>query len=205
MAGFAYDPTHPAIVHLSMADPVLAEVIGRIGPLDRPRDDDPFTSLVFAIVGQQLSMKAADTICKRVEALLGEVTPQAILSLGGDALRPAGLSGAKARYLVDLATWCASGELDPYNLDSLTDDEVLASVMRVKGVGRWTAEMFLIFALGREDVFSMGDGGLRRAIGLLYDVSPTDDDAVHELSLRWEPHRSVASLYLWQTLASNQS
>lgn len=198
-----YDFDTPAVRHLIDCDPILSEVILSVGPVSLTQDSDPFKSLVFAIIGQQLSMKAADTISGRVEALLGEVSPECILSTSNDLLRGSGLSGSKVEYLFDLSRRCVTGDLDLASMSYSGDEEVVQSLTQVKGIGCWTAEMFLIFALGREDVFSWGDGGLHRALRVLYGDMVDDSEGAAEQVGLWRPYRSIASLYLWKTLESN--
>lgn len=202
MRRFEYDAAHPAFRYLSGIDPVLGRAISDVGAVSRPLDGEPFESLAKSIMGQQLSLKAADTIISRVEAHLGTLDADAVLAVDPDALRAAGLSRAKVAYLRDLSMRCRSGELDLSRLHALSDDEVVEQVTRVKGVGPWTADMFLIFALGREDVFSMGDGGLRRAAVLLYGDRAADDDVMRSIAQLWSPHRTAACFVLWELLGN---
>lgn len=178
----------------------MAELIDELVELPWYHDADAFQSLATSIVGQQLSTAAANTIQKRVEALIGEWTPEAILAHSHDELRATGLSNAKVRYLIDLSENMASGALDLDALQELDDEEVIAALRRVKGIGRWTAEMFLIFWLDRPDVFSMGDAGLRSAIAQRWGVDPRDDAAIRAISEHWAPYRSLASRMLWRSL-----
>jgi DNA-3-methyladenine glycosylase II len=182
------------------ADPVMARLTAAVGDVSVGVEPDRFSALARAITGQQLSTAAAATIWKRFAAL-GPVEPSAILSLDEAALRGVGLSGAKVRYVRDLAEHVESGRLDLAALDCMPDDEVIAEVCRVKGIGRWTAEMFLVFSLQRPDVLALDDAGLLRAAGwaLEHGRAATRD----ELSAAgecWKPYRSVASLYLWASL-----
>jgi len=182
------------------ADPVMARVVEGVGEVSVGVEADAFTALAGAIVGQQLSTKAAETIWRRFAAL-GPVTPQAVLGLDIEELRAAGLSGAKTRYVRDLAEHFATGELDPVRLDALSDEEVIAEVTRVKGVGRWTAEMFLVFSLARPDVLALDDGGLLRSGGWALGLGRTaTGPELGEAGEAWRPYRSVASLYLWGAL-----
>lgn len=184
-------------------DPVLGELIERIGPLAQRLDTNYYGALAGAIVSQQLSDKAAATIWNRlVAALGGDVQPEHVLAASEETLRGAGLSGAKAAYLRDLAVHVASGALDLAHIASLSDDEVIAQLTAVKGIGRWTAEMFLIFSLGRPDVLAVDDGALRTTIGWLYGVDASETRAAAaEQGKRWKPYRTAASLYLWHALA----
>ena len=160
-------------------------------------------ALSRAIVGQQLSTKAAASIWRKVEGVFGgrAPSPAELVDAEEDALRGAGLSGAKAAYLRDLAGRVASGELDLARLADLPDEDVIAALTEVKGIGRWTAEMFLIFHLARPDVLSPGDLGIRRAVQIAYGLDdlpgPTD---LERLAEPWRPQRTLACLYLWRSL-----
>jgi DNA-3-methyladenine glycosylase II len=185
----------------------MRELIDSRGPIDPETDrrgsrPDPFEALARAIVGQQLSTKAARSIWDRVvEALGGTATPEAFTSAHPDALRAAGLSNSKVAYLHDLAEHVASGELDLARIAELSDEDVIADLIEIKGIGRWTAEMFLIFHLARPDVISTGDLGIRRAAQLAYGLGelpgPTDLERIAE---PWRPHRTLGCLYLWRSL-----
>ena len=177
----------------------MGRLIDRLVELPWYHDRDAFESLATSIVGQQLSTSAASTIQARVEALIGEWAPEAILAHDHDELRATGLSNSKVRFLLDLSQRVASGDLDLDVLDGLSDEEVIAELTRVKGIGRWTAEMFLIFWFDRPDVFSMGDAGLRAAIAEYWGVDARDDGAIRRIQSRWEPYRSLASRILWRS------
>ena len=188
-------------------DPILGGAIKRIGPcgLAARQRRDHLTALVGAIVSQQLSTRAAATIFGRFVALFpGAEIPSAaaIDALGADALRGVGLSGQKVGYLRDLCARIVDGRLQLDELDALTDDEVVERLTAVKGFGRWTAEMFLMFRLHRPDVLPVADLGIGKAIRRLYGLRKAPD-AKHILKMgeAWRPYRSVASWYLWQTLA----
>jgi DNA-3-methyladenine glycosylase II len=185
----------------------MRDLIDARGSIDPETDrrgsrPDPFEALARAIVGQQLSTKAARSIWERVvETLGGTATPAAFASADPDALRAAGLSNSKVAYLRDLAEHVASGELDLARLAELSDEDVVADLIEIKGIGRWTAEMFLIFHLARPDVISTGDLGIRRAAQLAYGLEelpgPTDLERIAE---PWRPHRTLGCLYLWRSL-----
>lgn len=197
-----YTPDSPEVRHLTAVDPVMAELIERVGPLTQPLETDFFESLAGAIVAQQLSNAAAATIWKRVVALVGEVRPERILATPADDLRGAGLSRGKVGFITDLAERVADGRLDLTRIASLPDDEVVETLVTVKGIGRWTAEMFLIFALGRPDVLAVDDGALRSTVGWLYGIEDVDDRAhIARIGEAWRPYRTAASLYLWRGLA----
>jgi DNA-3-methyladenine glycosylase II len=199
---------------LTEADPVLGALIEEIGPLSVAererrrsvrRPQDAFGALVRTIVGQQLSTRAARTIHARLLEVFGGATPtpRELAAASEKDLRAAGLSGRKATYLRDLAAHVLDGSLELDRLTELSDEAVIEEIVAVRGLGRWSAEMFLIFHLGRPDVISGGDLGIRRAIQLAYglDAMPTPDEVV-ERAERWRPQRSLASLYLWESLAA---
>ncbi len=188
--------------HLADADPVMAAIIKQVGRchLGRSHREDPFTALIEAIVWQQLSGKAAATIYGRLLKLFpgGRPTPAAILKISEDSMRAAGLSRGKVSYLRDLAAKVADGTVALEDLDHLSDDEIVASMTRVKGIGRWSAEMFLLFRLRRADVLPVGDLVIVKAIQRNYRLRKTPTaDRMYRLAERWRPYRSVATWYLW--------
>jgi DNA-3-methyladenine glycosylase II len=195
--------TSEALAHLAAADPVLARLIAGYGVITRDRDRPRFYGLVRAILGQQISVKAASAIDARLRTLFpaGHVDPDGLLALSDEALRGVGLSAAKTRYLRDLAARVASGSLDLSQIHELDDETIIAKLIEVSGIGRWTAEMFLMFSLGRDDVLSVGDLGVRQAIGRLYgferEATPAECRTVAE---PWRPYRSIATFYLWHSL-----
>lgn len=186
----------------------MAELVDRIGPLSvkarkRGRPDDAYGTLVRSITGQQLSTKAAATIYGRLTELYGgnTPTPQQIIDTDPEQLRAVGLSYAKASYLRDLAERIVDGELPVDRLAEMPDDEVYAVLTAVKGLGRWTVDMFMMFHLGRGDVLPVGDLGIRRAIQLNYGLDDLPKAAEMErIAEAWRPHRTLASLYLWESL-----
>jgi len=199
---------------LAAADPKMAALIERVGEIDietrlrrrsEERPADAYGALLRAIVGQQLSTKAARTIYGRVCELFSGAAPSPEQLLGADEgeLRSCGLSGRKVEYLRDLATHVLGGELELDGLGDLADEEVVAEIVAVRGLGQWTAEMFLLFHLERPDVLSGGDLGIRKAIQVEYGLEEMPAPArVLEIGEAWRPHRSLASLYLWESLAS---
>lgn len=186
----------------------MSGIVRRIGPLDeegrrRGRPDDAYGALLRSIVGQQLSVKAARAIYGRLAALSGDraPTPAELIAADEDALRAAGLSRPKISYLKDLARRVEGGDLDLEALPAHSDEEVIARVTAVKGLGRWTADMFLMFHLARPDVLPVGDLGIRRAVERAYGLPELPDARVlHEISEPWRPERTLASLYLWESL-----
>ena len=192
-----------ALAHLRASDPVLGAVIDRVGPYRMRYGPVEYGSLLRSIIGQQLSTKAASTIHARVaEACAGRVAPSAIDSVPDERLRAVGLSPQKLRYVRDLTAKTLSGELDFSRLPDLSDDEVLAVLTAVKGVGVWTAQMFMIFALRRPDVyFPVADLGLRNAIHKLYRLRKAPNpETMLKLAAPWRPYTSVACWYLWRSL-----
>lgn len=188
-----------ALKVLSKADEKIGQLIDLIGDYTLELERDFFKALVQSIVGQQLSIKAAETIFARLENLCGQVTPDSILSLSENELKSAGLSNKKIEYIKDLSEKVMWGAIDLEKLDYMGDEEVIRTLVQVKGIGRWTAEMFLIFSLGRPDIFSLDDFGLKLAVKGLYGLSDWPDKKTLDfLSQRWKPYRTAASLYLWE-------
>jgi DNA-3-methyladenine glycosylase II len=199
---------------LAAADPTMGALIERLGKLDlatrlrRRQEESPadaYGALLRAIVGQQLSTKAARTIYGRILDLFDGSTPspEQLLEADESDLRGAGLSGRKVEYVRDLASHVIDGELELERLDQLEDEAVIEEIVAVRGLGVWTAEMFLIFHLKRPDVLSGGDLGIRKAVQVEYGLKemPTPT-RVLEIGEPWRPHRSLASLYLWESLAN---
>ena len=192
------------VAHLERADPVLREIVRRVGPmgLRAPRQVDAFSALARAIVFQQLSGKAAETIHGRFAGLFdGRPTPERVLDASEDRLRSAGLSRAKVLAVRDLAAATRDGRLVLPISRRLADDAVIERLVSVRGIGPWTAQMFLIFQWGRPDVLPVADLGLRnavrRAYGLRRDPSP---ERLAAIAKPWQPWRSVATWYLWRSL-----
>ncbi len=165
------------------------------------RRGEPFLTLARAIVGQQISVKAAQSVWDRVVACAGAVTPEGILLKKPTELRACGLSDRKTEYIVDLARRFAEGLVHPYRWDEMSDEEVIADLVQVRGIGRWTAEMFLIFNLLRPDVFPLDDLGLQKAIRVSYfRKRAVSVSRMRKLGESWRPWRSVATWYLWRSL-----
>ena len=191
-----------AILHLKKSDPVLAEIIERVGPYKMNYDEPAFHSLAEAIVYQQLHGKAAATIFKRLTDIAGEpLTPENILKLSEEQMRGVGLSKQKLTYLRDLAAKTHSGELDFARLPDLPDAEVIKHLTQVKGIGVWTAHMFLMFSLRRPDVLPTGDLGIQMAIRKHYRKRKLPKPVqMEKIAKCWSPYRSVACWYLWRSL-----
>jgi DNA-3-methyladenine glycosylase II len=192
--------------HLMRSDPRLAAIIRRVGPcrLHTVASRDPFTALAQSIASQQLSVKAADTIFKRFCALFpgGRPTAGHVTLLTDEAVRAAGFSRPKVGYIRDLAAHVLDGRLDLHGLRKHDDDEVMRQLVAVKGIGRWTAEIFLMFRLGRPDVLPADDLGLMNAVQRAYGLRarPTPEK-LRKMGEAWRPYRSIAAWYLWASLA----
>jgi DNA-3-methyladenine glycosylase II len=190
--------------HLMRCDPRLAPIIRRVGRCRLPDASTraPFAALVRAILSQQLSGKAAATIHGRVEVLLtasGGLVPQALLAVDPEALRAAGVSRPKISYLRDLAARVIDGRLDLDAIQHLPDEEVIAAITAVKGLGRWSAEMFLMFRLNRPDVFPVGDLGIVKGVQMLLGMKRRPAPVTMlRAAEAWRPYRSVAAWYLWR-------
>ena len=189
---------------LMRRDPRLGALIKRVGRCCLPdsRGREPFAGLVRVIMSQQLSGKAADTIYGRVEQLAGgrgAMTPATLRAVDATALRGAGVSRPKISYLYDLSDRVADGRLDLHALDGHPDEEVIAQITAVKGLGRWSAEMFLMFRLNRPDIFPVGDLGIVKGVQKLFGIKRRPSPRTMErLAEPWRPYRSVAAWYLWR-------
>ncbi|HOL13846.1 MAG TPA: DNA-3-methyladenine glycosylase [Bacillota bacterium] len=185
------------------ADSKFSPIISAVGDIEVELEPDLFVSLVSTIVGQQLSNKVLEIIWNRFDTLLqGEVTPEKILNLPDEKIREVGISYRKIEYIKNLAQKVLNGELDLVALESFSDQDVIEKLVELKGIGVWTAEMLLIFSLGRNDVFSVRDLGLRRGVARLYDLGDVSDDEVAKIAAKWSPYRTFASLYLWRYFSS---
>jgi DNA-3-methyladenine glycosylase II len=191
-----------AVNHLKKSDPILRAIIARVGPCRMEFGEPEFCSLAESIVYQQLNGSAAATIFNRFAALAGEpLTPEGILKLSDEQLRGVGLSKQKSAYLKDLAAKTAAGLLDFARLPELPDEEVIRHLTQVKGIGEWTAHMFLMFSLRRPNVLPTGDYGVQVAIKKHYKKRklPKPKD-MEKIARAWEPYRSVACWYMWRSL-----
>lgn len=186
---------------LSAADPVMAGLIAGCEPGHLVSRGDPFQTLARSIVGQQISVKAAQSVWNRFAEAAREIQPERITRMRITTLRAAGLSARKAEYLKDLAERFVRGEVDPQRWPGVSDEAIIDELIQVRGIGRWTAEMFLIFNLLRPDVYPLDDIGLLRGIGRAYGCG--DKAARHEaiaIGESWRPWRTVATWYLWRSL-----
>jgi DNA-3-methyladenine glycosylase II len=186
---------------LSARDPVLSKLATRYSGLVVGSRGDAFSTLARAIVGQQISVKAAQSVWDRLVAELTEMTPALLAGADLARLRTCGLSGQKASYLLDLAQRFGSGALDATRWTTLDDEALISELTQVKGIGRWTAEMFLIFYMTRPDVLPLDDIGLQCAMGLHYNAGrPLSKLKMRRIARNWAPWRSVATWYLWRSL-----
>jgi len=189
-----------ALEHLR-EDPVMAKLIDGFEPFEWRASGKLYEDLLGTVVSQQLSTRAADTIWTRVkETLGGDLSAERILEVDEEVLRSAGLSSSKAGYFKGIAEAKLVGGLDEKKLSGMDDLEVAEELMKLKGIGRWSVEMILIFTLGRPDIFSLGDLGLRKVVASLYGVDRDDLERIEAISLKWSPYRSTASRYLWKWL-----
>ena len=190
-----------AIDEVASRDPVLAELVARVGPIThRPRDPDgPFGALVRAIVFQQLAGRAAQAIYGRLQATVGDtLTPETLTAASDAALRAAGLSANKLASLRDLSTKVLDGTLALTRTSRRSDDELIAALVTVRGIGRWTAEMYLMFQLRRLDVWPVDDLGVRQGYGLAWKLEPTPSaKQLEPLGDRFKPYRSIVARYCW--------
>ncbi len=200
------------IKYLQLADPILAAVIEKYAlKEDRKKSANHFRTLVESIVSQQLSVKASDTIFKRFLELFAKQSgiksfpkPESVLKMSDIKLRKVGLSAQKIKYIKNLSEKISKKDVQLNRLRKMSDEEVIEHLVQVKGIGRWTAEMFLMFSLQRPDVFSHGDLGLRNAIIKLYGFkNPPTFEQIEEIVSVWSPYRTVASRYLWKSLENS--
>jgi DNA-3-methyladenine glycosylase II len=206
-----------AILHLKKSDPVMRAIIERVGPCRMEFGEPTFHSLAEAIVYQQLNGKAAVTIFNRFSALAGDpLTPEGILKLTPEQMRSVGLSKQKSSYLFDMAQRAHRGELDFSRVPEMSDEEVIEHLTQVKGVGVWTAHMFLMFTLRRPNILPTGDFGVRMAVYKHYldkrrngsgnsktrkrKIILPKPEQIEKIAKSWEPYRSVACWYLWKSL-----
>lgn len=184
--------------YLCQSDTLLAKVIREAGFIEREVDPDIFASLVKSIIGQQIANAALETVLGRLRKTVGEITPENICALGRDGLRACGMSMRKAENILSLAEKIQIGEINLDTLGDMSDEEVIRCLTSLDGVGVWTAEMTLIFSLGRKNVLSYGDFGIRKGIELLYGEKKLTRAKWREYYKRYSPYVSVASFYLWK-------
>ncbi len=187
--------------YLKRKDKRLAEVIDRIGHIDRPMDDDLYSSVVHHIIGQQISSAAQRTIWNRLREKLGEVTPERVHTLSRDELQACGMTFRKAEYILDFTDQVVSGQFDLAAVAAMDDAEAIAALSRLKGIGVWTAEMILLFALGRKNIFAYDDLAVQRGLRMVYHHRKIDRKLFEKYRRRFSPYCSVASLYFWKAAA----
>lgn len=199
---FKADDIAAATRHLRRRDPIMRALIGAVGPFTLKVDRDRFRMLVRSIIAQQISGSAAKSIRKRLDALIApaKVSPEVLAALSPAQMRSAGLSPQKASYLHDLSAKVAARDVRLHRVARMTDDEVIAELTQVKGIGVWTAQMFLMFSLGRLDVFPHDDLGIRSALRNLYGLPDLPDkESSHRIAAPWRPYATIASWYCWQS------
>jgi DNA-3-methyladenine glycosylase II len=190
------------VKHISRCDPKIRQLVNKLGPIEFESGGDPFESLVEAIISQQLSSKSARSIFNRVKALVGAdtVSAQALKKTPTSKLRKAGVSPQKSRYLKDLSSRVVNGTLDLDALKMKLDNEVVQILDEAKGIGPWTAQMFLLFTLGRPDILPVDDLGIKVAIKNVYSLRKLPNaKKIEQIASKWHPYCSVASLYLWHS------
>jgi DNA-3-methyladenine glycosylase II len=191
-----------AVRHLKRRDPILRPIITEVGPVTLKLERDRFRMLVRSITSQQISVHAARAIWKRLDALTAEtgMNADSLAALPIDQLRTAGLSGQKAAYVHDLAAKVSGGNVRLHRVARMSDDEVIAELIQVKGIGVWTAQMFLMFSLGRLDVFPHEDLGIRSALRKLYGLPDLPDKVLsHRIAEAWRPYATIACWYCWRS------
>lgn len=196
MHTFRYGPKE--IRHLKRRDRKLGAAIDEIGMIERPVTPDLFTALVASVASQQISAKAAETVWKRMEERFGSITPDSIAAATPEEIQQCGMSGRKAIYIKGIGDAVYGGSLDLAGLHELPDDDVIARLTALKGVGVWTAEMILIFSMQRPDVVSWGDFAIRKGMMKLYGLADITREQFDSFRKRYSPCGSVASLYLWE-------
>ncbi|KAF1052486.1 MAG: DNA-3-methyladenine glycosylase [Burkholderia gladioli] len=190
-----------ACADLVKRDRILKKLIPKFGPAHLVKRGDPFVTLARSVVGQQISVASAQAVWAAIEAACQKLSPQQVIRLGLDKLGACGLSKRKSEYIIDLAQHFVSGALHVDKWTSMEDEAVIAELTQIRGIGRWTAEMFLIFNLSRPDVLPLDDPGLIRAISVNYfSGEPVTRSEAREVAANWEPWRTVATWYMWRSL-----
>jgi DNA-3-methyladenine glycosylase II len=187
--------------HLMKKDRVMRRLVPKFIGASIETRGEPFVTLARSVVGQQISVKAAQSVWDRFSALMKTVNPRAVSKLTVEDMRAAGLSGRKVEYIKDLADYFQTGKVSVKQWDAMEDEAIIAELIAIRGIGRWTAEMFLIFYLRRPDVLPLDDVGLLNGISKLYfSDEPVSRSEVRDLARAWEPYRSVATWYIWRSL-----
>ncbi len=196
MAFFSYGKLE--MDYLKACDEKLGAVIGKVGFIRRETDADVFSQMVLSVLSQQISNKAFETVKRRFSDKIGIINEENVMRIGVDGIRECGLSGRKAENIYAIAKSILNGELDLKGLSKLSDDEVIKSLTKLKGIGIWTAEMILIFCLERKNVLSFGDFGIKRGIMLLHGEADLTKAKFEEYRERYSPYATIASFYLWK-------
>ncbi|MFA7560461.1 MAG: DNA-3-methyladenine glycosylase 2 family protein [Sphaerochaeta sp.] len=183
--------------HLRRNDPILGSAIDRIGMITRAVEPDFFTSITRSIIGQQISTKAQNSIFERLNEMVGTLVPTTIVDRSIEELQSVGMTFRKAEYIQGIAYKMVSGELDPASFSALSDSEVIEELVKLKGIGVWTAEMTLIFCLQRPDIVSYGDLAIIRGMKMLYSLETITKKEFDAIRSRFSPYGSIASLYIW--------
>ncbi|MEX3605827.1 MAG: DNA-3-methyladenine glycosylase [Burkholderia sp.] len=195
-----------ASADLVKRDRILKKLIPKFGPAHLVKRGDPFVTLARSVVGQQISVASAQAVWAAIEGACQKLTPQQVIRLGLEKLAACGLSKRKSEYIIDLAQYFVSGALHVDKWTSMEDEDVIAELTQIRGIGRWTAEMFLIFNLSRPDVLPLDDPGLIRAISVNYfSGEPVTRSEAREVAANWEPWRTVATWYMWRSLDPESS
>lgn len=185
------------IEYLKSKDKVLAGIIEKIGPIEREINPDLFSTVIHNIVGQQISSKALETVWGRIKSGLGEITPNAVFNAGAEKLQSFGISFRKAEYISDFARKVKNGEFDLDKIRKKSDEEAIAQLVSLKGIGVWTAEMILLFCLGRPNIFSCDDFGIKKGLRMVYRHKEITKHLAEKYKKRFTPYGSTASLYFW--------
>lgn len=193
-----FDYGNKEMNYLMSVDKILGEAIERIGKIERAIIPDMFPALVFAIIGQQISLKAARTIWARMQDRIGAITPETILAISMEEIKECGMQASKAGYIKGIADSVLSGDFDLAELYQLPDAEVIKRLSTLKGIGVWTAENLLLNCMERPDIISYGDIAIRRGIMKLYDLSELTKEQFISYKNRYSPYASVASIYIWR-------
>ncbi|MGI6153920.1 MAG: DNA-3-methyladenine glycosylase family protein [Christensenellaceae bacterium] len=196
MQSFTYGEKE--LEYLKSKDKRLKKEIERIGKIEREVTGDLFAALVSSIVGQQISMKAADTVWRRLNELAGEMTPERVAAMPKERLQSAGMSMRKTEYIQGIARAVVNGEIDLDALWGMTDEQVVGALVKLRGVGVWTAEMLMIFSMQRKDIFSWDDLAIRRGLMMLHRHKELPRERFERYRRRYSPYCSIASLYLWE-------
>lgn len=186
------------IEYLKKKDELLADIIDKVGMIKRKKDEDFFLSVIRHIIGQQISVKACDTIWKRLLEKLEVIDSKSIVSMKSEDLQSIGLSFRKTEYIIDFARKVEMRELKIDELQNLSDEDLIKELVKLKGIGKWTAEMIMIFCLDRKDVISFGDLAIHRGLRMLYHHREIDAKKFNKYKKRYSPYATIASLYLWE-------